>query len=130
MSKPTTSEFILLFRGGLEDGTKPEDNRRFMEQFMAWADGLARQGKLRTGHPLGDKRVIVSGRNRVVTDGPFAESKETLGGYFVLEVADAEEALAIAKDCPGLDYGIYLEIRRHFRTREEKQREEPAPVPA
>ncbi len=125
MSQPTTIEFILLFRGGLEAGLTPEKTRQFMEQFMAWADRLSREGKLRTGHPLGDHRRIVSGRSRVVTDGPFAESKETLGGYFVLEVADADEALAIAKTCPGLDYGIYVEIRRHYRTREEKQLEEP-----
>jgi hypothetical protein len=128
VSKPTTSEYILLFRGGLEDGLSPAEVRQFMELFMAWADRLARLGKLRTGHPLGDQRKVVSGRNRVVTDGPFAESKETLGGYFVLSVADADEALAIAKDCPGLDYGIAIEVRRHFRTREEKQLEEPLQV--
>ncbi len=130
MSKPTTSEYILLFRGGLEAGLTPDDIQRFMEEFMAWADRLTRQGKLRTGHPLGDQRKIVSGKNRVVSDGPFAESKETLGGYFVLTVANADEALAIAKDCPGLDYGIHIEVRRHFRTREEKQLEEPLPVKA
>lgn len=125
-----TSEYILLFRGGLEDGLPPEEIQRFMDQFMAWADGLTQQGKLRTGHPLGDRGKTVSGRNRVVTDGPFAESKETLGGYFVLEVADADEALSIAKDCPGLDYGIYIEIRRHYRSREEKQKEEPVSAAA
>jgi len=130
MSKPTTSDFILLFRGGLDAGLTPADTQRFMDQFMAWADRLAKEGKLRTGHPLGDQRRIVSGRNRVVSDGPFAESKETLGGYFVVEVADADEALAIAKVCPGLDYGIFIEIRRHFRTREEKRLEEPLPVRA
>jgi hypothetical protein len=130
MTEPTTSEYILLFRGGFEDGLTPADVQRFMEQFMAWADRLAMQGKLRTGHPLGDQRMIVSGRNRVVSDGPFAETKETLGGYFVLIVADADEALAIAKDCPGLDYGIHIEVRRHFQTREEKQREEPLHVRA
>lgn len=125
-----TSEYILLFRGGLTDGLKPGEVQEFMRQFMAWADRLSQQGKLRTGHPLGDRRLIVSGRNRVVTDGPFAESKETLGGYFVLEVGDETEALAIAQSCPGLDYGIFIEVRRHFRTREEKQREEPAQVTA
>lgn len=130
MNKPTTSEYILLFRGGLDAGLSPDDIQQFMDRFMAWADRLTQQGKLRTGHPLGDQRKIVSGRNRVVSDGPFAESKETLGGYFVVEVADPEEALAIAKDCPGLDYGIFIEVRRHFRTREEKQLEEPLPVKA
>jgi hypothetical protein len=130
MSKPTTCEYILLFRGGLEGGLSPDDVQQFVDRFMAWADRLTKEGKLRTGHPLGDQRKIVSGKNRVVSDGPFAETKETLGGYFVLEVTNVDEALVIAKDCPGLDYGIYIEVRRHFRTREEKQLEEPRPIEA
>jgi hypothetical protein len=47
----------------------------------------------------------------VVADGPFAESKEAIGGYFLLQVKSLDEAVAIAKDCPGLAYGAVVEVR-------------------
>jgi len=53
----------------------------------------------------------VSGKNRVVSDGPFAESKEAIGGYFLLDVASLDDAVAIAQECPGLPYGIRVEVR-------------------
>ena len=53
----------------------------------------------------------MSGKNRVVSDGPFAESKEAIGGYFLLDVASLDEAVAIAQECPGLPYGIRVEVR-------------------
>ena len=53
----------------------------------------------------------MSGKNRAVSDGPFAEAKETIGGYFLLKVATMDEAVAIAKQCPGLPYGIRVEVR-------------------
>jgi hypothetical protein len=55
---------------------------------------------------------MVSGKNgRVVADGPFAESKESIGGYFLLQLNSFDEALEIAKQCPGLAYGIKVEVR-------------------
>jgi hypothetical protein len=55
---------------------------------------------------------IVSGKNgQFVADGPFAESKETIGGYFLLSVESADEAIAIARECPGLAYGMRVEVR-------------------
>jgi hypothetical protein len=50
-------------------------------------------------------------QNRVVSDGPFAESKEAIGGYFLLDVASFDDALAIARECPGLPYGVQVEVR-------------------
>jgi hypothetical protein len=55
---------------------------------------------------------IVSGKNgRAVADGPFAESKEAIGGYFLVQASDLNEALEIARACPGLAYGITVEVR-------------------
>jgi hypothetical protein len=53
----------------------------------------------------------VVGKNRVVSDGPFAESKESIGGYFLLTVGSLDEAVAIAQQCPGLPHGIRVEVR-------------------
>jgi hypothetical protein len=123
-------EYLLLFRGpgpGVADHA-PTDYQQLIERFAAWADRLTREGRLKAGHPLGNRQRIVSGRHRQVTDGPFAESKEMVTGYFLVEVADESEAVEIARDCPGLDFGLKVEVRRHFKSREEKWREEPLPA--
>ena len=78
---------------------------------MAWFKRLNEQGKAVAGHPLGYEGKSVSGKNRTVTDGPFAEAKEAIGGYFLLDVATMDEAVAIAQQCPGLPYGAKVEVR-------------------
>jgi len=79
-----------------------------MDGLVQTADG-SRQSHRR--EPARTRRQIVSGKNRVVSDGPFAESKEAIGGYFLLDVASFDDALAIAQECPGLPYGVQVEVR-------------------
>jgi hypothetical protein len=80
-----------------------------MQQWNAWYDGLAAEGKVQHGQPLEPQgRVITEGR---VVDGPFAEAKEAVGGYFMLMVADLDEATRIAQRCPSLRYGMVVEVR-------------------
>ena len=111
-NKPT--EYMLIFRGtDWANGLSPEEMQQVASQWMAWFKGLMEQGKVIAGNPLEKEGKIVSGKNgRVVADGPFAESKEAIGGYFLLRVKTIEEAVAIAKDCPGLPYGIKVEVRQ------------------
>jgi hypothetical protein len=111
-NKPT--EYMLIFRGtDWAKGLSPEEMQQVASQWMAWFKGLMEQGKVIAGNPLEKEGKIVSGKNgRVVADGPFAESKEAIGGYFLLRVKTIEEAVAIAKDCPGLAYGIKVEVRQ------------------
>jgi hypothetical protein len=78
---------------------------------MAWFKGLMAEGKVVAGHPLTLEGKTVSGKNRTVTDGPFAEAKEAIGGYFMLDVATMDEAVAIARQCPGLPFGAKVEVR-------------------
>jgi hypothetical protein len=78
---------------------------------MAWFRRLTEEGKAIAGNPLEREGKIVSGKNRVVSDGPFAESKEAIGGYFLLDVASFDDAIAIAQECPGLPYGVKVEVR-------------------
>src|SRR2546426_699782 len=107
MNTQTQNEYLLLFRGSSWDkGLSPEQLQKTMDQFMAWFERLKQQGKVKGGQPLERTGKIVSGKNgRIVADGPFAESKEAIGGYFLLQVEDLDEAVEIAKDCPGLAYG-------------------------
>ena len=111
MSTPTHNGYMLIFRGtDWYKGLSPEEMQQISDKWMAWFKGLMANGKAIAGNPLEREGKIV-GKNRVVSDGPFAESKETIGGYFLLKVNTMDEALAIAKDCPGLPYGIRVEVR-------------------
>lgn len=108
-----TQEYLLLFRGNdWYSDLSPEELQATMNKFKAWFDRLSEQGKLKGGQPLVREGKIVSGKNgRVVADGPFAESKETIGGYFLLTVDSLDEAVEVAQGCPALDYGITVEVR-------------------
>src|SRR6185295_17171454 len=107
MSTEAKNEFILLFRGSQWDkGLSPEQIQKVMNQFMGWFERLREEGRVRAGQPLERTGKIVSGKGgRTVADGPFAESKEAIGGYFLLDVANLEEAIEIARQCPILEYG-------------------------
>ena len=113
MNTQTQNEYMLLFRGTHWDkGLSPEEIQKMVGQWYAWFERLTQEGKCKAGHPLEREGKIVSSRKgRTVADGPFAESKEAIGGYFLLQVDDINEAVEIAKQCPGLDYGIDVEVR-------------------
>lgn len=103
---------MLLFRGNdWINGLSPEEKQKVTDQWMTWFRRLTVEGKAIAGNPLEREGKIVSGKNRVVSDGPFAESKEAIGGYFLLDVASMDDAIAIAQECPGLPYGIRVEVR-------------------
>jgi hypothetical protein len=108
-----TNEYLLLFRSSNWDqGLSSQQLESAMNQFLSWYEELKQQGKLKIGQPLEHEGKIVSGKSgRIVADGPFAESKEAIGGYFLLQVDNLDEAVAIAKQCPMLEYGSTLEVR-------------------
>jgi hypothetical protein len=86
------------------------------KRYMTWAEGLGAKGKLAGGEKLtagGVRHVKVKDGKPVVTDGPYAEAKDVVGGYFVIEAKDQAEADAIAKDCPhvALSPTNWIEIR-------------------
>ena len=86
------------------------------KRYMAWAEGLGAKGKLAGGEKLaaGGVRLVKSKDGKpVVTDGPYAELKDVVGGYFVIEAKDLAEAEAIARDCPHMALGPtnWAEIR-------------------
>ncbi len=114
MSTPTTtSDYLLLFRGtNWDKQLSPEQLQKVVSDWYAWFERLKQEGKCAGGHPLQTEGKLVSGKKgRTVADGPFAESKEAIGGYFYLQVASEAEAIAIAQQCPGLEYGIVVEVR-------------------
>ena len=109
----STSEYLLLFRGnGWDRSLSPAELQETMSRFMSWFQQLSAAGTLKAGQPLLNDARIVSGKNgRTVADGPFAESKEAIGGYFLIKADSFEEAVAIAQQCPTLEHGSVVEVR-------------------
>src|SRR5215831_11351851 len=105
--------YMLLYRSDeWYNNLSHAELQELINQNKAWFEGLTAQGKAKPGRALEGKGAIVSGVNgRIVTDGPFAESKETIGGYLVLDVETIEEAIAIAQSSPALAYGGSIEVR-------------------
>jgi len=113
-TESTPSEYMLLFRNSAQwyRDLSPDELQKVTNRWMSWYDRLIAQGKLTVGQPLAQEGKIVSGKTgQFVVDGPFAESKEAIGGYFLLRVETIEEAIKIAQDCPGLPYGVTVEVR-------------------
>jgi hypothetical protein len=112
MNTPPQNEYLLLFRGpAWYNGLSPEELQKIMSQSKAWFDRLIARGKVKGGQPLLREGAVVSGRNGTVIDGPFAESKEAIGGYLLLQADSVEEAVAIARSSPSLAYGTTIEVR-------------------
>ena len=88
----------------------PEEMQAMIQNYKAWSAKLAQAGHLRGGEKLADGTGRILQRGRAVTDGPYAESKEVVGGYFVLEAANYDEAAKLASDCPHVAVGT-VEIR-------------------
>jgi len=108
------SQFMLFIRNGDEPNEfSPEQIQQAIQRFSAWAKKLREQGKLIAAEKLKDNEgLLLSGRNgQIVVDGPFAETKETIGGYFIVEAGSLEEAIEITKDCPALSHGGKVELR-------------------
>ena len=104
---------MLLFRGNNWDKKlSPEELQQSMSKWTRWYDQLVQQGKIKSAHPLmPEGRVISQKKGQPVADGPFAESKEAIGGYFFLQQSNLDEAVRIAKQCPLLEYGMTVEVR-------------------
>src|SRR6266487_2344092 len=113
MSTTTKSDYLLLFRGNVWDrGLSPAQLQKVVSDWMAWFERLKEEGKCLGGHPLEEEGKIVSGKQgRTIADGPFAESKEAIGGYFYLQVAAENEAPDTAKLRPRQEYAAVVEVR-------------------
>jgi hypothetical protein len=92
----------------------PEQMQKVIEKYVAWGKRLREKGIMRGGEKLTDEpgKVMRAANGQVrVTDGPYSESKEVLGGYYMLEADSYEQAVEFAKDCPQLEYGGTIEVR-------------------
>jgi hypothetical protein len=105
------SEFTYFFRGRKTSGS-PEEMQRHFEKWVAWFKELNAQGRMKDpGHPLEPTGKVVTGKQKVVNDGPFAEAKDVVGGYIIVEANDLPHAAELSKGCPIFEVGGSVEIR-------------------
>ena len=105
------SEFTFLYRGR-DTTASPEDMQKQMEKWLAWFKDLSATGNLKDrGHPLEAAAKIVRGKLKSVHDGPYAEAKDVVAGFTLIEARDLLHATELAKGCPMLDVGGSVEVR-------------------
>jgi|SRR5580692_1703540 hypothetical protein len=105
------SEFVYLYRGGQRPDS-PADGEKQMQLWVGWLQDLANKGHLKDrGQPLEQEGKVVSGKQRTVTDGPYPESKDIVGGYTLIEAKDLAEAADLAVGCPIFETGGAVEVR-------------------
>jgi hypothetical protein len=110
------SEFVFLFRSTPSQqreamGT-PERAQKSMQTWLGWIRELETGGNLKNpGQPLAVEGKVVRGKDKIVTDGPFAEAKDIVLGFIVVEARDFAHAVELSKKCPMIDGGGSVEVR-------------------
>lgn len=101
-------DFMLVFRNSAQSqenfaNQSPEQMQAEMESWNSWMGKLAEQNKLIGGEPLYPGGKVIHGTKKKVTDGPFVEGKDIVGGYVLIKAANYEEAVMLSNDCPQLN---------------------------
>lgn len=106
-------KFMFIFHGGMQHDASPEEMQANMGKWMAWVEKLTKNGQYVSGEPLLPGGKLVKGPNsKNITDGPYTEGKEVVGGYFIVEAKDYESALALTADYPDFDLGGSIQVRQ------------------
>lgn len=107
--KASPSEYLVISRGQWDQGVSREEIQGAIDRFYAWHDQLVDEGKMKAGQRLAREGKTVS--KHMVTDGPFGETKEVIGGYWFILASSLEDAAKLAAENPCLAYGLAYEIR-------------------
>ncbi len=110
------ANYMLLLYDSPTDfqDVSPAEMQRIIEKYRAWRDRLEEAGRLVGSDKLkdGEGRVVSSQNGKMrVLDGPYSETKEVVGGYFMVQAADYDDAVKLCEDCPHLEFGGTIEIR-------------------
>ena len=106
-------KFMFIFHGGVSPDSSPEEMQENMGKWMAWVEKLNKEGRYVSGEPLLPGGKLVTGTNgKSVTDGPYTEGKEVVGGFFIVNANDIDDALALTKDYPDYAYDGKIQVRQ------------------
>ena len=108
--RPPPAEFLVISRGQWDSTLSRKERQNAIDQFYVWLDRLVDEGKMKRGQRLAYEGKTI-GRQSMITDGPFDESKEVIGGYWFILANNLDEAAQIAKGNPCLNCGLFVEIR-------------------
>lgn len=103
---------MLIFHGGMPTDRSPEEMQANMGKWMAWIDQLAKDNKYVAGEPLLPGGKLIKGSATNVTDGPYTEGKEIVGGFFIVNAADYNEAVALCAGYPDYATGGTIQVRQ------------------
>src|SRR5947209_17136334 len=109
--------FLYLFRGGDRGQLSPAQLQENMQKWGAWMQALTKTGNFKSGEPLEETGKTVRGTRKSITDGPYAETKDLVGGFLLVTARDLDHATELAKGCPIFEHDGSVEVRA---TREMK----------
>jgi hypothetical protein len=105
------AKYLLLLKGGEFENYSPEDMQKIVEKYMLWGAQLRERKMYLAGEELGPSgRTLKVDGGRVV-DGPFTETKESIGGFWLIEAESLEKAVEASRSCPHLDFKGEVEVR-------------------
>jgi len=108
-------DYLLIFRGGdaqrINEQKDPVKWQAHMMKWKTWMETLGKEGKFVGGQPLTQDGSVITGSKKIVTDGPFTEGKEIVGGYLIIKAADQAEAVNLSNGCPLLEHNGIVEVR-------------------
>jgi hypothetical protein len=107
----TMKKFLYLFLGANDSGLSPEELQQRMQRRIAWMQELSKDGHFHASERLEKTAATISGKTKSVTDGPFAEAKDVVGGFLIVTAEDLKQAVELAKGCPIFESGGRVEVR-------------------
>jgi hypothetical protein len=106
-------KFMFIFQGGQMNGASPEEMQANMGKWMAWIEKLSNANQYVAGEPLLPGGKLLSGKSgKTITDGPYTEGKEVVGGFFIINAKDLDEAVTIAQGYPDYELGGSVQVRQ------------------
>lgn len=103
-------KFMLIFHGGMSHTASPEQMQANMGKWMAWIEKLSKTDQYIAGEPLLPGGKLITGK-KTVTDGPYTEGKEVVGGFFIVAAKDMNEAVKLCDDYPDYELGGSVQVR-------------------
>jgi hypothetical protein len=108
------ANYLYLFRGGNMKSMSPRELEDSMNRWRAWVGQLSKQNAYKGGDPLAPDGRVLTGKSRSISDGPFGETKDVVGGYLLVDAPDLATATELARGCPIFDNDGSVEVRELF----------------
>lgn len=105
------AKYLLLLKGGDFSNYSPEDMQKILEKYIGWSLKLKEKGIHHGGEELGPNGRVLRVEGSKVVDGPFTETKESIGGFWLIEAESINQAVDITRSCPHLDFNGQVEVR-------------------